>query len=270
MTGSTQYLARPDGRIAYSVTGGGPLVVTSPGMGDLRQSFRFLSPVLVEAGFRVADIDLRGHGDSDTTFQEYGDAETGADLLAIIEHLGGPAVIVGNSMSAGAGVWAAVERPDLVQGLVLTGPFVRDPTTPAIMRAIMRVALSPPFARATWNAYLPSLYAGTKPDDFDAYRSQVTTAFKRPGYARAFSQTTRLSHHVAEERLAQVAQPMLVVMGARDPDFPDPAAEARWIADGRNATVLMASESGHYPHAQQPDLVTPAIIAFLNGLPAHA
>jgi pimeloyl-ACP methyl ester carboxylesterase len=134
----------------------------------------------------------------------------------------------------------------------------------------MRIALAPPLARLTWNAYLPSLYAGTKPDDFMAYRKQVTDALKRPGYAKAFSQTSRLSHEVAAERLPRVEQLMLVVMGAKDPDFPDPVAEAHWIADGRNATVLMAPESGHYPHAQQPELVTPAVIEFLKGLPVDA
>lgn len=270
MASSTQYLVRPEGRIAYSISGTGPLVIASPGMGDLRQSYRFLSPELDKAGFRVADVDLRGHGESDTSFSSYGDAETGADLLALIDHLGEPAVIIGNSMSAGAEVWAAAERPDLVRGLVLTGPFVRDPAVSAIMSAIMRIALAPPLARLTWNAYLPSLYVGSKPADFDDYRKQVTNALKRPGYAQAFSKTTRLSHQVAEERLPHVEQPMLVVMGAKDPDFPDPAAEATWIAEGRNATVLMAPESGHYPHAQQPELVTPAVIDFLNGLPVHA
>jgi hypothetical protein len=32
----------------------------------------------------------------------------------------------------------------------------------------------------------------------------------------------------------------------------------------------MVPDAGHYPHAQQPQLVTPAIIDFLNGLPANA
>ena len=34
----------------------------------------------------------------------------------------------------------------------------------------------------------------------------------------------------AEARLADATQPTLVVMGEQDPDFPDPRAEADWIA----------------------------------------
>src|SRR5271169_6801621 len=96
-----RYVARPDGRVAYDVDGHGPLVVLVPGMGDLRAGYRFLAPALREAGYRVACTDLRGHGDSDTTFASYGDEETGSDVIALIERLGGgPAVVVGSSMAA--------------------------------------------------------------------------------------------------------------------------------------------------------------------------
>ena len=40
-------------------------------MGDLRSVYRFLAPALVEARYRVATMDLRGHGDSDATFERY-------------------------------------------------------------------------------------------------------------------------------------------------------------------------------------------------------
>ncbi len=107
-TGSnTSYLTRPGGRIGYDIGGEGPLVLLVPGMGDLRAGYRFLAPALRQAGYRVACTDLRGHGDSDTTFTSYGDAETAADLIALIEKLGGPAVIAGNSMGAGAAALAA-------------------------------------------------------------------------------------------------------------------------------------------------------------------
>src|ERR1700678_2992754 len=81
---STQFIARPEGRIAYEVAGEGPLVVLLPGMGDLRAGYRFLAPALEEAGYRVALTDLRGHGDSDTTFASYGDVETAEDVIALI------------------------------------------------------------------------------------------------------------------------------------------------------------------------------------------
>jgi len=260
---STSYLDRPGGRIAYEVTGDGPLVVLVPGMGDLRASYRMLAPALVASGYRVATTDLRGHGDSDATFSSYGDLETADDIVALVEALGSPAVVVGNSMGAGAAVCAAADHPDLVTGLVLLGPFVRDGDVGALTRALMRVALAPPWAAATWKAYLPRLYAGRLPADHGSYISRVVASIRRPGYARAFSRTTRISHAPAQARIHKVTAPTLVVMGEQDPDFPDPRVEATWIADALGGTVAMVPDAGHYPQSQQPDVVADAVQSFL-------
>jgi pimeloyl-ACP methyl ester carboxylesterase len=266
----TEYLQRPDGRIAYDVAGSGPLVVCIPGMGELRSTYRFTAPALAAAGYRVALMDLRGHGDSDTTFARYDDVAAGEDALALVEHLGGPAVLLGNSMGAGAAAWAAAERPDLVSGLGLLGPFVRNPPTGKLMVALFRVLMAPLWARAAWTAYLPSLSPGRKPQDFAEHRKQISDSMRRPGYARAFSRTTRTTHAPVEARLDDVRQPALVVMGERDPDFADPAAEARWIAERLTAEVLLVPDGGHYPHAESPEVVNPALVALCASVAPRA
>jgi pimeloyl-ACP methyl ester carboxylesterase len=233
-------------------------------MGELRSSFRLLAPALVAAGYRVVTVDLRGHGDSSAAFSSYGDEETAADTIALIEHLGEASVIIGNSMGAAAAVLVAAERPELVRGLVLIGPFVRDPATTAVVRVAMRFLLAPPWIAAVWRLYLPSLYAGRTPDDFGAYRASIMASLRRPGRAAAFSRTARLSHAGAERALPTVFARTLVVMGELDPDFPDAAAEAAWIAERLGADTVMVPEAGHYPHAQRADIVTPAITNFLR------
>ena len=270
--GSTRYLDRPGGRIGYDVRGGGagPLVVLVPGMGDLRAGYRFLAPALQAAGYRVACTDLRGHGDSDATFASYGDEETAGDVIALITELGAPAVVVGNSMAAGSAVLAAAGRPELVSGLVLTGPFVRDPAVSTTRRIALRAAMARPWAALAWKSYLPKLYAGRRPADFGEYRDQVVASLRRPGYAGAFSLTTRTSHAAAAARLAEVTAPALVVMGAQDPDFGDPAAEAAWIAQAIGAQVVMVPEAGHYPQSQRPDITTGAVLRFLATVPSRA
>src|SRR6267142_5099929 len=129
--GMTEFLDVADGRIAYDVTGSGPLVVLSHGIGDRRQAYRFLAPKLPQAGYRVASADLRGHGESSMGWKSVTgtDAITrtdiAGDLLALIRHLGGPAVIVGHSISGGAATIAAAMEPDLVSGIVEINPFTR-------------------------------------------------------------------------------------------------------------------------------------------------
>jgi len=267
---TTSHLTLAQGRIGYDVAGDGPLVVLVPGMGDLRATYRLLAPALRDAGYRVACSDLRGHGDSDTTFASYGDVETAGDILALIEELGGPAVVVGNSMGAGAAALAAAERPDLVSGLVLVGPFVRNGEVSAIQRALLRLAMARPWAASVWKAYLPKLYAGQRPADFAEYRDRVVSSLRRPGYARAFSLTTRTNHDRAQARLADVSAPTLVVMGELDPDFPDPRAEADWIAQALPAEVVMVPEAGHYPQSQQPELMRAAVVSFLARVSGRA
>jgi pimeloyl-ACP methyl ester carboxylesterase len=261
---TTLMLDREGGRIAYDVQGTGPLVICAPGMGDIRQTFRYLVPALVAAGYRVATFDIRGHGESDTTFTSFDDEAEASDILALADHLGSKTAVVGNSMGSAAGVIAAAQHPELITSLVLVGPFVREPKANPPMKLLMRVATAPLWAAPVWKSYLPNLYAGRKPADQAEFAAQANAAMRRKGYAAAFSKTTHTSHDPAEAVLPQVKAPVLVVMGEVDPDFPKPAAEAAWIAEQLNAEVLMVPEAGHYPQSQRPDLVNPAVIAFIR------
>jgi pimeloyl-ACP methyl ester carboxylesterase len=264
----TAYLGRPGGRIAYEVAGSGPLVVCAPGMGDLRSVYRHLAPAVREAGFRVAVMDLRGHGESDATFGAYDDVAAGTDLIALAEQLGGPAVLVGNSMGAGAAAWAAAEAPHLVAGVVLIGPFVRNAPVGLAATLAFRAALLRPWGLAAWSVYYASLYPGRRPADLAAYQARIRESLRRPEYWQAFVSTTHTSHQPVEARLGEIHAPALVVMGERDRDFPNPAAEARFIADRLNAEVSMVPCAGHYPQVEYPEVVTPAVIRFVRGLPA--
>jgi len=268
---TTESLRRPEGTIAYDAAGVGPLVVMVPGMGDLRSGYRFLAPKIADAGFTAVTTDLRGHGESSPTFSSYGDEDTAADIIALLEHLGRPAVLVGNSMAAAASIMVAARRPELVTGLVLLGPWARNPPNgTAAGRFFFRLMLARPWTSVVWNAYLPTLYAGTKPVDFAEYRRRLIASLRRPGYARAFSLTSHTSHAPAEAALPEVTAPALVIMGEKDPDFPDPAAEAAWLAGMLGAETVMLPEVGHYPQSQAPTETAAAVIPFLKQYAANA
>ena len=262
--GEPRFLTRPEGRVAYELHGEGPLVVCVPGMGDLRLTYRFLSADLARAGFSVAVMDLRGHGDSDAGFSEYGDVPTGGDIVALLRELGRPAVLVGSSMGAGAAVWAAAEAPDLVRGLVLLGPFVRNPPTSRAATALLRVAFVRLWGPVVLRRYFSSLYPGRKPEGFAEHLAAVVTSARRRRYWRAFTATTRTSHAEAEARLGRIRVPTLVVMGERDPDFPDPRAEAEPIASRLGGRSVVVPRAGHYPHTEYAELVSPEIVGFLQ------
>jgi len=184
-----QYLEVPGGRIAYEVTGQGPLIVLSHGIGDLRHSYRFLAPLLVEGGYRVANADLRGHGDSSIGFQSISRSDVAGDLLALIRHLGGPAVIVGQSISGGAATIAAAQAPELVAAIVEINPFTRTqkPTVSALLRigryrrGILRLGGTQLFrSLSAWLRYLDLAYP-TKPADYDDYMAALQAKLREPG-----------------------------------------------------------------------------------------
>jgi pimeloyl-ACP methyl ester carboxylesterase len=263
----TKTFEHQNGTIAYDEAGSGPLLICSPGLGDLRAEYRFLAPQLVEAGFRVVTMDLRGHGESSAAWPDYSAAAIGSDMLALIRHLeAGPATIIGNSKSGGAAVWAAAEAPELVSGLVLISPFVRV-TMPAWQAKLLFTPLFiGPWGPAVWIRYYQTLYRSQKPADFPAYLSALADNIRQPGRMAALRAMMTSTETYLEQRLNRVSAPALVLMGTRDPDFKDPAAEADWVAEQLSGEAHLVEGAGHYPHAEMPTTSGPAIVSFLQGL----
>jgi pimeloyl-ACP methyl ester carboxylesterase len=264
---ATDYFINEQGRLAYSDEGFGPLVVCVPGLGDLRQEYRYLAPWLVEAGFRVCTLDLRGHGDSSTRWADLSPRAIGRDILALIRHLGADrAIVIGTSMAAGAAVWAAAEEPDRIAGIVLIGPFVRDVGSPAqqrLYRMLFRLVLARPWGLTFWMRYWASLFPAQKPSDFEGYRAQLRENLSEPGRFEALRRMMLgESRREIEARLSQVEAPALVVMGTNDRDFKDPSAEAQLVADQLRARVELIDDAGHYPHVEFPARTSPAVILF--------
>ena len=260
----THYLERPDGTLSYDDNGiDGPVVIAAPGMGDLRHSYRHIRAGMADAGIRFVTMDLRGMGDSSTEWAQLDDAAVASDYLAVVDELdAGPAVLVGNSLSCASAVLAATDRPDVIAGIVLLGPFVREVPTKWWQRAAFSVMLSPPWGRSAWVGYYrKNLYPGSPPADHDEYVKELDANLREPGRFDSFRRITTSSHAESGRRLEEVSCPVTVVMGTADPDFPDAKAEAREISEIMDATLVWSEGSGHYPQAETPELVTEAIAA---------
>ena len=257
------------GRLAFEVAGDGPLVVCSPGMGDSRDAFAPLASALVANGYRVACLDLRGHGDSSAAFARYGDEATADDLLTVVEALGGtPAVLAGASLSGGAAVIAAGRRPDLVRGLVLIGPYLRNGMG-ATGRAILHAALARPWGPAVWRMAAAKLWPGLGAGARERAAASAAS-LSRPGRWAAFHKTSASDHSVVAPWIARARAPVLVVMGDADPDWKDPLSEARWVASNfADAETITVTGAGHAPMLERPAIVGPALLAFLSRIGAQ-
>lgn len=259
---TTKYLDRGDGHLSYDDTGGdGPLVIAAPGMGDLRQVYRFVRDDLADAGIRFVTMDLRGMGETSTDWKRLDDAAIASDYLALVDHLGGgPAILIGNSLSCAASVLAATDAPEKVSGIVLLGPFVREVPMAWWVKAAFGALLLPPWGRHLWVWYYGSkLYPGAPPPDIDAYLDELRANLSEPGRFASFRSISTASHAESGRRLADVTQPVVVVMGTADPDFADPIAEAEGIAEILGGSVILAEGAGHYPQAETPSIVVGAV-----------
>ncbi|MGJ6967205.1 alpha/beta fold hydrolase [Streptosporangium sp. G11] len=276
----TEFLNVDGGTIAYEVTGlTGPLVVLAHGMGDSREAYRFLAPALVEAGYRVAAVDLRGHGESSVGWASYTRTAIAGDLIALVRHLGGPAVLVGHSISGGAATIAAAKAPELVTALVELGPFTRkqqirlgDLRVAAYRRGATHLMGTTILGSTRqWAKYLDVAYPGVKPADWDVRMKQITAMLQEPGRMKVLQAMGKISPVDAGEQLGNVTCPVLIVQGSLDPDWVSPRAEGEAIVADLPAglgRLKMIDGAGHYPHVQYPQQTLAAILRFLGGVRA--
>jgi pimeloyl-ACP methyl ester carboxylesterase len=219
---------------------------------------------------------MRGHGESsEGDWKSISRTDVAGDLVALISHLGGPAVIVGHSLSGGAATIAAATAPDLVNGVVEIGPFTRKVqySLGGIVRirryrrgtmAMMGVMLLQ--SMRSWFRYLDVAYP-EKPADYADYMAALRAKLSEPGRMTEFLKTLKSSPADAGAALPRISCPALVIMGTEDPDWADPRAEAEGIIAAMPAglgAVAMIKGGGHYPHAQCPDEVAVLTTSFIR------
>ena len=269
----TEHLDIGSNTIAYDVVGEGPLVVLAHGIGDSRHSYRFLAPALVAAGYRVANVDIRGCGDSSLGWDGYSRTDIAGDLVAVVRHLGGPAVIIGQSISGGAATIAAGTAPELITGLIELAPFTRKQSyalggfrVKRYRTGTMRLARTMILGSLpAWTKYL-ELAVPTKPADWDPELARIRAKLSEPGRMKALQAMCKSAPVDADAQLANVRCPVLVIEGSLDPDWPDPRVEGECVVaalpDGLGELAVIDG-AGHYPHVQAPDQVLALALPFL-------
>lgn len=271
----TEYLPVNEGTIAYDLVGEGPLVILAHGMGDSRHSYRFVVPALAAAGYRVANVDLRGCGDSSTEWNGYSRTDIAGDLVAVARHLGGPAVIVGQSISGGAATIAAATAPELIVGIAELAPFTRAQSfdlggllrnknhragTIQLARVMMSGSLT------GWLNYL-DLAIPAKPRDWNEERARIESTLRKPERMAVLRAMTKTTPADAGAQLANVACPVLIIEGSADPDWADPRAEGeRVLADlpAGLGELAVIDGAGHYPHTETPEKLVALLLPFLG------
>jgi pimeloyl-ACP methyl ester carboxylesterase len=262
----TRFFRRSEGTLALSdYEANGELVLMLPGMGALRSEYRYLAPRLSEAGYHAVTVDLRGQGESSVPWERYDVPSVGGDILALIDHLNaGPAHVIGTSFAPAPIVWAAAESPDRIRSLVLISPFVRPAKINPIKLGLLWLMMNGPWRVQMWAMYYSTLFPSRKPADFQEYLTQLRENLAERGRFDAVKRLGGSSRRPSAERMKRVKAPALVIMGTKDPDFPDAAAEGRTVADRVGGELALIEGAGHYPQTEMPEKTTPIVIDFLK------
>ncbi|ACL41204.1 alpha/beta hydrolase fold protein [Pseudarthrobacter chlorophenolicus A6] len=117
MTAFTVAPARGVELNCYDSGGAGPAVVLLHGLAGSAREFFPTADALPE--YRAILVDLRGHGGSTRVPPGVARSDYVSDVVTVIERIGAPVVLVGQSMGAHTAMLVAAERPDLVGSLVL-------------------------------------------------------------------------------------------------------------------------------------------------------
>jgi pimeloyl-ACP methyl ester carboxylesterase len=268
MPAGLHYITTDGGRLAVEIAGKetDPLVICSPGMGDMRDAYQPLARILVSHGYRVATMDVRGHGDSSADFTRYGDEATADDFLKVADELshGTQVVLAGASFSAAAATIAAAKQPERISKIVLLGPALRNGMG-VVGLWLMPVMFAWPWGPAAWEMFAATLWPGLGDDGRKKRAATSRASLTRPGRWAAFQKTVKgLDHRVVEPYIVKVRAQVLVVMGDKDPDY-DPVKEAEWVASNfSGAETLMVPGAGHAPMFESPDVVVEKMVSFLG------
>jgi pimeloyl-ACP methyl ester carboxylesterase len=299
---ATSRYADLGGRVHYADFGGspnGPKVVLVHGLGGSHLNWCRLAPLLVPHA-RVVALDLAGFGLTNPQGRSTTVAAN-TQLLHrfLIEVIGEPVVLMGNSMGGMISILQAAGHPETVTGLVLIDPALPQATTlPDPLVAATFAAYSIPFfgswylsrskARLSYREQVMRVYRlccydpGTLPEELVAAgASLLERRAAVPGLDAAFLEAARSTLLTAAKRTAYWARmraitaPVLLLHGDSDRLVPIRAAR---LAAARNPRWEFETfhRVGHVPQLEVPDRTAARILAWgqshrstgLTGLPS--
>lgn len=261
-----------------------PLVLLVHGFGQFWWTWRHQLPVLDQAGYRVAALDLRGYGASDKTPHGYDPRTTATDVAGVVRSLGHrTAVLVGHGWG-GMTAWdTAAHAPAQVAALATVAaphPLAFPWRTTWRHLAFCQLPLLPEqrlmAANSTYLATLLGASTGPNGDQRDPEAArryaqalhhwpspQRALAYPRTFIRHRFGSTAR-DHRRALRRGVDVS--VLSVHGRADPLVPLAAMTAGGEHTRGPHQVVDLPGVGHLPHEESPVAVNAALLDWLATL----
>ena len=254
------FMTKDSFRLYYEDSGGNaPAIVFLHGAGGKHLSWWQQLPVFADE-YRCIAVDQRGFGQSPDVSGGPGPAALGADVLALLDHLGiARAALVAQSMGGWAAVGAAVKAPERFWAIVLANT-VGNLSNDAITAVRQRLgAASPPRPAVIWHAALGATVRKQQPIRSFLY-AQIS-GLNAPLSADFRDQLMRLTTPV--ERYAATRVPTMFLTSDEDGLIWPELSETvhRHVPGSRFERVEAA---GHSTYFERPDVFNREVGAFLK------
>ncbi|MGE6697032.1 alpha/beta fold hydrolase [Hyphomonas sp. NPDC076900] len=251
-----------------------PVVLMIHGASANAREFTWTLAPRLEMDLRVLMADRPGHG--------YSERFDGADALAaqagqmagLLDQMapGGKATIVGHSFGGAVALRLALDRPDLVSGLVLLAPvthdwgeaeggtawynsFAANPVFGPVFSQLAPIAGPAQMKNGISGVFAPA------PTPLGYFENSGIGLFLRPPNFRANAEDmTRLKQELAEQsrRYGELAVPITVFSGSKDTVVSPKLHTARLKKQVPIELVILPDE-GHMPHHGEGSAVAGAI-----------
>ncbi len=250
--------------VAYTEAGSGRPVVLVHGLAEDRRTWAVQQRELDEV--RTFAYDLRGHGETGVGQADGTLEQLGGDLIAFLEQITGPAVVVGFSLGGTVALWAAAERPELVQSAVVLGTssVVGRAAAAFYQNRIEQAAEtdSPEFREGLRQDTAAALtVAADRLDDVVAAR--LAAIGDGRGYVNAAGAMAGLSEHPLTSRLGDIPVHVDVVGATGDTFCPEKAARII-LAALPDAAYHEIPNAGHLMNIDNPQGVTDVLRSLLK------
>lgn len=230
-----------------------PVVLLLGSLGSTRDMWRPQVGAL-SAWATVVAADHRGHGDSPVPTGPYRIADLAADVSALVEQLGAPAVhLVGLSLGGAVAQYLAIHRPELVRTLTLMCTAARfGQAGPWHERAAaVRADGTAAIAEAVVDRWYTAGLAGRDPALVARSRAMVAGT-PDAGYAGCCE---ALAEWDSRPDLGRITAPTLVIAGAQDPSTPPETM--RLLADEiAGAAMVTLDPAAHLANVEQAGRIT--------------
>jgi pimeloyl-ACP methyl ester carboxylesterase len=245
--------------IAYDVQGSGPFVVLISGSNLDRRMWDREAGWLSKA-YTVVRYDLRAHGQSESTVGGQAFSNLG-DLVAVLDELKiARTSIIGLSAGATIALDAAVNIPDRVDRIVLSGPGISGyvPKQPPPFSSDLIAALKAGSYRTVSELLLATPIFASPPASRPLVRQMVIDAERMWTIDRKLMTGSPVN---AIDRLESVKAPTLILIGDRD----EATSEQAEILSKRvpGAEIVRVQGGGHLLNFTSPGEFDSAVAKFL-------